>query len=107
MNAMYPLAIGNVASVTSLVRMMLYQRSIVVYHATVERNEGLAVSGGASRNAAAENPVGPLLNDIPGVRRKSDASGTAPCGAAARSDNQGPPCAFDGAGSDSERKVPR
>jgi hypothetical protein len=45
MSAVYPLAIGNVASVTSLVRMTLYQRSIVVYHATVERNEGVAVLG--------------------------------------------------------------
>ncbi len=107
MSEMYPLAIGNVASITSLVRMMLYHRSIVVYHATGEGNEGVAVSGAAARNAAAENPVGPLLNDIPVVRRKSDAGGTAPCGAAARSDNQGQPCVFDGACSDMERKIPR
>ena len=107
MSAMYPLAIGNVASITSLVRMTLYHRSIVVYHATVERNEGVAVSGGTARSPAVENPVGPLLNDIPGVRRRSEAGGTAPCGAAARSDNQGQPCVFDGACSDSERKIPR
>ena len=107
MSAIYPLAIGNVASITSLVRTTLYHRSIVVYHATVERNEGVAVSGAASRSAAAENPVGSLSNDIRGVRRKCDAGGTAPCGAAARSDNQGQPCVFDGAGSDSERKIPR
>ena len=107
MSAIYPLAIGNVASITSLVRTTLYHRSIVVYHATVERNEGVVVSGGMARNAAAENPVSPLLNDIPGVRRKCDAGGTAPCGAAARSDNQGPPCVSDGAGSDSQRKMPR
>ena len=107
MSAMYPLAIGNVASITSLVRMTLYHRSIVVYHATVERNEGVAVSGAAARNAAAENRVSPLSNDIPGVRRKCDAGGTTPCGAGARSDNQGQPYVFDGAGADPERKMPR
>ena len=107
MRAMYPLAIGNAASVTSLVRMMLCQRSIVVYCAMVERSEGVAVSGAASRNAVAANPVGPVSSDIPGVWRKSDVDGTAPCGAAARSDNQGPPCVFDGAGSDCEGKIPR
>ncbi len=103
MSAMYPLAIGNVASITSLVRMTLYHRSIVVYHATGERNEGVAVSGAAARNAAAENRGSPPSNDIPGVRRKCDAGGTAPCGAAARSDNQGQPCVLDGPCSDSER----
>ena len=107
MSAMYPLAIVNAASITSLVRMTRYHHSISVYHATVERSEGVAVLGGTARNVAAENPVSPLVSDIPGVRGKSDADGTAPCGAAARNDNQGPPCVFDGAGSDSERKIPR
>jgi hypothetical protein len=104
---MYPLAIVNTASITSLVRMTLYHHSISVYHARVETGEDMAVLGGKARNAAAENLVGPLVNDIPGVRRKSEAGGTAPCGAAARSDNQGQPCVFDGACSDSERKIPR
>ena len=67
---MYPLAIVNAASVTSLVRMTLYHDSISVYHATVERNEGVAVLGGTARNAAAENPVGPLVHDIPGAEQK-------------------------------------
>jgi hypothetical protein len=107
MRAMYPRAIVNAASITSLVRMTLYHHSISVCHARVETDEDIAVLGAKARNAAAENPVGPLLNDIPGVRRKSDAGGTAPCGAAARSDNQGQPCVFDGACSDSERKIPR
>jgi len=106
MSAMYPLAIGNAASITSLVRMTLYHHSISVYHARAETDEDMTVFGGTARNAA-ENPVGPLVNDIPGVRRKSDAGGTAPCGAAARSDNQGQPCVFDGACSDFERKIQR
>ena len=87
--------------------MTRYHHSISVYDATVERSEGVAVLGGRARNAAAENPVPPLVSEIPGVRGKSDADGTAPCGAAAQSDNQGPPCVFDGVCSDSERKVPR
>ena len=107
MSVMYPLAIVTTASITSLVRMTLCDHSIGVYHATVERNEGVAVLGGTARNVAAENPVGALVSDIPGVRRKRDVGGTAPCGAAARFDNQGQPCVFDGAGSDSERKMPR
>jgi hypothetical protein len=104
---MYPLAIINSASITSLLRMTRYHHSIRVYDATVERNEGVARLGGRARNAAADIPVTPLVSDVPGVPRRSEASGTAPCGAAARSDNQGPPCVFDGVGSDSERKVPR
>lgn len=107
MNAMYPLAIVNAASITSLVRMTLYHHSITVYRARAETDEDMAVLGAVARNAVAENSVGPLSNDIPGVRRKSDAGGTAPCGAAARFDNRGQPCVFDGAGSDSERKMPR
>lgn len=107
MRAMYPLAIVNTASITSLVRMTLYHHSISVYHARVETGEDMAVLGGKARNAAAENPVGPLLNDIPGARKKREAGGTAPGGAAARSDSQGQPCVFDGPCSDSERKIPR
>jgi hypothetical protein len=107
MNAMYPLAIVNAASITSLVRMTLYHHSITVYHARAEMDEDMAVLGAVARNAVAENPIGPLGSDIPAVRSKSEADGTAPCGAAAPSDNQGPPCVFDGACSDSERKIPR
>ncbi len=107
MRAMYPLAIVTTASITSLVRMTLYHHSISVYHARVETDEDMAVLDAKPRNAAAENPVGPLLNDIPGARKKREAGGTAPCGAAARSDNQGQPCVFDSLCSDSERKIPR
>jgi len=107
MSTLYPLAIVNTASIASLVRMMLCHHSISVYHATVERSEGVALLGTTARNAAAENPVTPLVSDIPGVRGKGKTDGTAPCGAAARSDNQGQPCVFDGADSDCERKIPR
>ena len=107
MSAMYPLAIVNAASITSLLRMTRYHHSISVYHARAETDEDMAVLGGRARNAAAENPVGPLLNDLPGVQGKSEADGAAPCGAAARSDDQGQPCVFDGACSDSEREIPR
>ena len=89
MRAMHPLAIVNTASITSLVRMTLRDHSISVYHATVERNEGVAVMRGTPRKVAAENPVGPVVSDIPSVRRKSEARGTTPCDAAARSDNHG------------------
>lgn len=67
---MCPLAIVNAASNTSLVRMTLYHHSISVYHAPVERNDGVAVLGGTARNAAAENPVGPLVHDIPGAEQE-------------------------------------
>ncbi len=70
MGVMHPLAIVNTTSITSLVRMTLYHHSISVYHATVERNQGMAVLGGTARNAAAENPVGPLVHDIPGAEQE-------------------------------------
>jgi hypothetical protein len=107
MSVRHPLAIVNAASITSLVRMTLCDHSISVYHATVERNEGVAVLGRMARNVAAENPVGPLGSDIPDVRGKGETAGTAPCGAAARSDNQEQPCVLDGVCSDFERKIPR
>ncbi len=107
MGVMHPLAIVNTTSITSLVRMTLYHHSISVYHARVETDEDMAVFGGQARNAIAENPVLPLVSDIRGVRKKREAGGTAPCGAAARSDNQRQPCVFDGPCSDSERKIPR
>jgi hypothetical protein len=107
MTATHPLAIANAASIPSLVRMTRYHHSITFYRAMVERNEGVTVLGGAARNTAAENPIGSCGSDIPGVQRKSAAGGTAPCGAAARSDNQERPCVFDSACSDSERKITR
>jgi hypothetical protein len=45
MSAMYPLAIGNVASITSLGRMTMYHRSTVVYHAPVEIQRRGCVGG--------------------------------------------------------------
>jgi len=104
---MYPLATVNAASITSLLRMTRYHHSITVYHARVETDEDMAVLEGKARNAIAENPVLPLVSDIPGVRKKSEAGGTALCGAAARSDNHEQPCVIDGACSDPERKMPR
>jgi hypothetical protein len=88
-SVIHPLAIVNAASITSLVRMTLYHHSISVYHTKVERNEGVAALGEKARNAAAESPAG-----------------TAPYGAAARSDNHEQPRVTDGACSDSERKIP-
>jgi osmotically-inducible protein OsmY len=68
MSAMYPLAIVDTTSITSLVRMTLYHRSISVCHTKIETNEGVAALGGNARNVAAENPVTQLVSDIPGVR---------------------------------------
>ena len=48
--------------------MTRYHHSISVYHTTVEMNEGVAALGGQARNTAAENPVTPLVSDIPGMR---------------------------------------
>jgi len=106
MGVRYPLAIVTTASITSLVRMTLYHHSISLYHARAEMDEDMAVLGAKARNAIAENPVLPLVSGIPGARKNREAGGTAPCGAAARSDNQGRPCVFDGPCSDSERKNP-
>ena len=68
MSVMYPLAIVNAASITSLVRMTLYHHSIGVCHTKVETNEDVTVLGGKARNAAAENDVAQLVSDIPSVR---------------------------------------
>jgi len=43
MSTVYPLAIINTASITSLVRMTPYDP---VYHARIETNEGVAALGG-------------------------------------------------------------
>ena len=48
MSVMHPLAIVNVASITSLVRMTLYHHAISVYRAKVETNEDMAVLGANS-----------------------------------------------------------
>ena len=68
MSVMYPLAIVNAASITSLVRMTLYHHSISVCHTKVATNEDVATLGGKARSTAAENPVTQLLSDIPGAR---------------------------------------
>jgi osmotically-inducible protein OsmY len=68
MSVMYPLAIVNTASITSLVRMTLYHHSISVCHTKIETNEGVAALGGMARSVAAESPVARLVSDIPGVR---------------------------------------
>ena len=80
MSAMYPLAIINAASITSLVRTTLYHRSISVHHTQVEMNEGVAALDGG--------PVERLAHR-----------------AAARFDDHEQPYVTDGAFSDSERKI--
>ena len=77
MSALYPLAIIDTASITSLVRMTLYHH---VYHARIEANEGVAVWGGGQVERLAHR-------------------------AAARSDDHEQPCVTGGACSDSERKI--
>jgi hypothetical protein len=56
MGVLYPLAIVNTASITSLVRMTLYHRSIGVFPARVETSE----------DTAAENLVARPPSGIPG-----------------------------------------
>jgi hypothetical protein len=57
MSVLYPLATVNTASITSLVRMTLYHRSIGVYPDRVETSEGVAALGGKGRITAVENLV--------------------------------------------------
>jgi hypothetical protein len=106
MSAMHPLAIVNAASSTSLVRMTLYHHSITVYHAPVERNEGVAVWGERPGTSLRRTPSAHSCTIFP-ARSKSEVGGTATCDAAARSDNHEQPYRIDGACSDSERKIPR
>ena len=80
MSTVYPLAIIDTASITSLVRTTLYHRSIHVHHTQVEMNEGVAALGGGEMNRVAHR-------------------------AAAQSDDHEQPCVTDGARSDSERKT--
>jgi len=68
MSVMYPLAIVNTTSVTSLVRIKLYHHLISVYHTNIETNKVVANLGGNGRIASAENPITQLVSDIPGVR---------------------------------------
>ena len=82
MSTMYPLAIMDTASITSLVRTTLYHRSIHVHHTQVERNEGAAALDGGEMNHVAHR-------------------------AAARSDDHEQPCVTDVARSDSERTILR
>lgn len=79
MSAMYPLAIINPASITSLVRMTPYDP---VYHAKIDTTEGMAALGGGQVERLAHR-------------------------AAARSEDHEQPCAADGACSDSEREILR
>ena len=72
MNVMYPLAIVNTTSITSLVKIKLYHHPISVYHTKIETNEGVAKLGGNARNAATENPITQLVSDIPGVRSEKN-----------------------------------
>ena len=51
---MYPLAIIDTASITSLVRTTLYHRSISVHHTKVTMNEGVAALGGGEVNGVAQ-----------------------------------------------------
>jgi hypothetical protein len=66
MSVLYPLAIVNTASITSLVRMALYHRTIDVYSAGVETSEAVAALGGTAPSAAAENPVTQPESEVPG-----------------------------------------
>jgi hypothetical protein len=68
MSLMYPLAIINTSSVTSLVRIKLYHHSISVYHTNIETNKVVATLSENGGDAASENSITQLVNDIPGKR---------------------------------------
>jgi len=68
MSVMYPLAIINTASITSLVRMTLYHHPISVHHTKLDMKEGVAALGEKAQSAAVENPATRLMSDIPDVR---------------------------------------
>jgi hypothetical protein len=72
MSVLYPLAIINTASITSLVRTALYHRSIRVYPGKVETNEDVAGSPDEARSVGAENPATPPVSDIPGGETMKD-----------------------------------
>jgi len=81
MSAVYPLAIVNTASITSLVRTTLCHRSISVHHSEVEMNEGAAASGRGEMSRVAHHD-------------------------AAQSDDHEQASVTDGACSDSEEESP-
>jgi hypothetical protein len=72
MSVLYPLAIINTASITSLVRTALYHHSIRVYPARVETNEDVAGSHHKPWSDGEENPVTPPVSDIPGGETVKD-----------------------------------
>ena len=72
MSVLYPLAIMNTASITSLVRTTLYRRSVSVYPANIETSEGVAGSRAEVRSVGAKDPVTPPANDIPGGETMKD-----------------------------------
>lgn len=55
MSTVYPLAIINTASITSLVRTTLYHRSISVRHTQVEMNGGVVALGRGEMNRVAHH----------------------------------------------------
>ena len=68
MSVMYPLAIVNTTSITSLVKMTLYHHSIGVYPAQVETVKDMTALGGKARDTAAKNIFTRPMSDIPGGR---------------------------------------
>jgi osmotically-inducible protein OsmY len=68
MSVLYPLAIVNTASITSLVKMAMYHRSISFLHTQVETNEGVVMLEGKARNTAEKDLVTQPVSDLHGVR---------------------------------------
>jgi hypothetical protein len=65
MSVLYPLAIINTASITSLVRTGLYRHSTRVYPAKVETNRDVAGLRDETESTGADEPVTPPVNDVP------------------------------------------
>jgi hypothetical protein len=72
MSVLYPLAIINTSSITSLVRMALYHRSTSILTAEVKTKADVTGLHEEARSAGVANPVTPPVNDIPGVGTVKD-----------------------------------
>ena len=65
MSVMYPLAIVNTTSISSLVKIKLYNHSIIVYNTNIEVNKVVAKLNENAGDVSSENPITQLMNDIP------------------------------------------
>ena len=68
MSGLYPLAIVDAASITSLVNMTLYHYSVSGLCTQVQTKEGVVALEAKARDTTEENLVTRLVSDLHGVR---------------------------------------